>query len=239
MKTALITGSTGGIGSAVARKFAQAGYQLVLLDKVQSDFEGALSLKCDVSNPEDVAHSFEQIQAKYESIDVLANIAGINLKSSIHDMDAALWNQLYKVNVGGMFLCAKHAIPLLSKSANPSIVNMASISGHVASADYPAYVTSKAVVESFTAGLSQEAGRLGIRVNAVAPGWVDGGFTDEARKTHPAPDELDKMARSASLLGRMAKPDEIADAVFWLASEKASFVTGQTMLVDGGLMRVH
>lgn len=121
----------------------------------------------------------------------------------------------------------------------PSIVNLASVSGYVASPDYPAYVTSKAAVESFTAALSQEVGSRGIRVNAVAPGWVNAGFTDKAKDEATDPAELDSAAREAHLLGRMAEPEEVATAALWLCSHKASFVTGQTLFVDGGFMRKH
>jgi NAD(P)-dependent dehydrogenase (short-subunit alcohol dehydrogenase family) len=129
-------------------------------------------------------------------------------------------------------------MPLMTGEA-PAIVNMASISGHVASPDYPAYVASKAAVESFTWALAGEAGARGIRVNAVAPGWVEAGFTRAALATAADPAALRDKARAAHLLGRMARPEEIAAAILWLASPKASFVTGETLFVDGGLMRVH
>ena len=144
---------------------------------------------------------------------------------------------MMEVNVGHMFLTAKNALPLMGEGS--AIVNMASISGHVATPDYPAYVTTKAAVESFTFALAQEAGDRGIRVNAVAPGWVNAGFTDAALAEAANPQDIFDAAREAHLLGRMAEPEEVADAALWLASAEASFVTGQTIFVDGGLMRKH
>lgn len=141
------------------------------------------------------------------------------------------------VNVGAMFLTAKHA--LLARSDRVAIVNMASISGHVASPDYPAFVTTKAAVESFTFALAGEVAGRGIRVNAVAPGWVAAGFTRAALETATDSEALLPAARRAHVPGRMAEPAEIAKAILWLASPKASFVTGETLFVDGGLMRVH
>lgn len=242
MGTAAITGASGGIGRAMVHTFAQAGYDIALLDLTEpllpKDARG-VAMAVDLTDPDAVAGAFERIGAEFGRLDALVNIAGINHRSPISDMDAEDWDRVMATNVGTMFLTARFGVPLLEKGMTPSIVNLASVSGHVASPDYPAYVTSKAAVESFTAALSQEVGSRGIRVNAVAPGWVNAGFTDKAKDEATDPAELDRAARDAHLLGRMAEPEEVATAALWLCSQKASFVTGQTLFVDGGFMRKH
>lgn len=241
-RVAAITGAAGGIGAATVAAFAAAGHAVVALDRTPGPVpEGAdgLSLTCDLADEGAVAAAFAAVADRYGHLDALVNIAGINHRAGVREMALADWNRMLDVNVGAMFLTAKYGLSLLGRGTTPAIVNMSSISAHVASADYPAYVTTKAAVDSFTWALAGEVAGRGIRVNAVAPGWVDAGFTLAARQMAKDPAALDAAAAKAHLLGRMAAPAEIAAAILWLASPKASFVTGECLFVDGGLTRVH
>ena len=237
MGVAVITGAAGGIGVAVVKAFENANYDCVLLDRQKIDEPGLVSIALDLSNPVDVQSAFAKISGRFNEIDALVNLAGVNLRSSVRNMQVTDWDELMNINVGHMFLTAKCAMSMMRRGS--SITNMASISGHVASADYPAYVTSKAAVESLTIALSVELKGAGIRVNAVAPGWVNAGFTHAALDTSDDPDAIFAAAKEAHLLGRMAEPDEIAEAILWLAGPTATSVNGQTLFVDGGLMRKH
>jgi NAD(P)-dependent dehydrogenase (short-subunit alcohol dehydrogenase family) len=242
MRVAVVTGAAGDIGAATARAFAEAGHSVVLMDRNPAKVpEGAeaLVLSLDLTDPEAVAAGFAAVAARFGRVDVLACIAGINHRAPVAEMAVADWDRMLDVNVGHMFLCAKHAVPLMAESESPAIVCMASISGHVATLDYPAYVTTKAACESFAWALAGEVAGQGIRVNAVAPGWVAAGFTRAALEDATDAAGLRAKAAAAHLLGRMAEPEEVAAAFVWLASPAASFVTGTTLFVDGGLMRVQ
>jgi NAD(P)-dependent dehydrogenase (short-subunit alcohol dehydrogenase family) len=242
MRVAAITGAAGDIGAATACAFAAAGHALVLLDRHAAPVPAgaeALVLTTDLADPAAVAAAFAAAADRFGRIDALACIAGINHRAPVADIAMADWDRMLDVNVGHMFLCAQNAIPLMAGADNPAIVCMASIAGHVATPDYPAYVTTKAAVESFAWALAGEVAPQGIRVTAVAPGWVEAGFTREGLALAADPGALRAQATAAHLLGRMAQPEEIAAAILWLASPAASFVTATTLFVDGGLMRVH
>jgi NAD(P)-dependent dehydrogenase (short-subunit alcohol dehydrogenase family) len=245
-KTAIITGAAGGMGAATARLFAAEGARVGLMDlpgqrgeaiadAIRSSGGSALFVPADLLHEDQISAAVGRVAEAFGGVDCLINIAGINHLSNVEHMDVAAWDRMMNVNVRAMALTMKHAIAPLERSGG-AIVNMASVSAFVGSVGYSAYVTTKGAVISLTRSAAVELAPLGIRVNAVAPGWVDTPFTDAAIALAPNPEEVRGGAKSEHVLGRMAQPEEVAEGIAFLCSEAAGFITGETLFVDGGFM---
>ena len=236
-RSALVTGAARGIGLATTKRFLAANYRVALLDIDGETLDGAiaalnepeltLALTCDVALPDQVEAAVAQVKARFGSLDALVNNAGVAVFKPALETSLAEFQRVMDVNLAGPFLMTKAVVPLMGAGA--SIVNITSISGLRASALRIAYGTSKAALAHLTTQLALELSVLGIRVNAVAPGPVD---TAMAKAVHSAAIRADY--HDAIPLGRYGLEEEIAEAVFFLASERASYITGQTLGVDGG-----
>lgn len=246
-KVIFITGAASGMGAAVARLAAAEGARVVIGDlptqngeqvatEIRAQGGKAIALACDVGNETQVQTAFVTTAQQFGALHGLVNIAGVNRKGRITEMSAEDWDWVMAINVRGTMVACKYAIPLLRQSGGGAIVNMASVSGSIGSDGYAAYHTSKGAIMSFTRSLSEEVAADRIRVNAVAPGWVDTPFTNAALALAPDPEGLRAQANAMHALGRMAQPQEVANAILWLLSDEASFVTATTLLVDGGFM---
>jgi NAD(P)-dependent dehydrogenase (short-subunit alcohol dehydrogenase family) len=246
-QVALITGAAGGIGSAIARLFAAEGAAVMVADahgagagELAGEILGAGgragAAQLDVTDRHSVRSVMAATEAQFGTLTILVNAAGILRTGHIDEMDEDAWDELLAVNVTGTFLCTKYAVPLLKAAGGGAIVNLSSVSAFIGSEDGFAYGVTKGAVLSFTFGIAQELAPFGIRVNALCPGWVDAGFTHQALRTLPNPDELRARANSLHALGRMARPEEVAQAALFLASGAASFITGTPLFVDGGYM---
>lgn len=228
---ALVTGAARGIGLATAQGFAAQGWRVVLLDRdadelarVVSDLPDATALVCDISDPDAVAASF----ATLDRLDCLVNNAGVAQFGPIEACDFALWRTIMATNLDGTFLCSQAALPLL-KDSRGSIVNVTSISGLRASTLRVAYGTSKAAVIQLTKQQAAELGEYGIRANCVCPGPVR---TKLAMAVHSQ--EIINAYHDAIPLNRYGSEAEIAAAIIFLASDSASYITGQVLAADGG-----
>ena len=235
----LVTGAARGIGLATAKKFLAGGWRVALLDidgqtleqamNGFGDEEGVLSVHCDVADADRVTAAIEAIEHWAGRLDALVNNAGIAVFKPIMEVSVDEWSEVLAVNLTGPFICTKASVPLMQKSGGGSVVNIGSISGLRASMLRVAYGTSKAGLAHLTKQQAAELGTIGIRVNLVAPGPVD---TAMAKKVHTPDIRADY--HDAIPLGRYGLENEIADAILFLCSDRASFITGQTLAVDGG-----
>lgn len=245
-QVALITGAAGGIGSAIARLFAAEGAAVVLADqnaeglhKLERELTAqkhrAKAIPTNVCSSASVQKTVALALAHFGKLTLCVNAAGILRQGRVDEMSEEDWNALMAVNVKGVFLTCKHVVPAL-KVAGGAIVNLSSVSALVGSDGSFAYTASKGAVTSMTYGIAQELAPFGIRVNVLCPGWVDAGFTHQALRQTLEPQLLLDTAKNAHLLGRMAAPEEVAQGALFLASQRASFVTGTSLFVDGGFM---
>ena len=238
-KVALVTGAARGIGLAVARRFLREGWRVALLDIEGEQLRGAvaaltdpdntLALHCDVSDAAAVADAVEAVERRFGRFDALVNNAGVAVFAPVLETSDEDWNRILAVNLTGPFLCTKAAAPLMREHGGGAIVNITSISAVRASTLRSAYGTSKAGLAHLTKQLAVELAALGIRVNAVAPGPVE---TAMAKAVHTP--EIRADYHDAIPLNRYGLEEELAEAVFFLCSERSSYITGQILAVDGG-----
>jgi NAD(P)-dependent dehydrogenase (short-subunit alcohol dehydrogenase family) len=238
-KVALVTGAARGIGLATAKKFLNEGWRVVLLDidanTLKNAFEAiknteiTLSIVCDVSVPDQVYDAVNQILKKFNRIDALVNNAGIAVFKSVMDTTFEEWSRILAVNLSGSFICTQACVPSMLAVGGGSIVNITSISGARASLLRVAYGTSKAALMHLTKQQAAELGNAGIRVNGVSPGPVD---TAMAKQVH-TPD-IRSDYRDAIPLNRYGTEEELAEAIYFLSSDKASYINGEILNVDGG-----
>ncbi len=250
-RVAVITGAASGIGEATAVLFAERGYQVVGLDiarKSMSPSSGSedpspkmLWRRCDVRIENQVKQVVRDVVARFGRLDVLVNNAGMVLTRSLTQTRWTEFDRLFSLNVGGQFLMCKYAIPTMRKAKGGSIVNIASVSAHVGSINNVLYCGSKGAIVALTRALALELAEDGIRVNSISPGYVDTPMlrTDlqaQARLTGVAVDEVVAQETTGQLFRRFAAPREVAEAIYFLASEAASFITGSDLVVDCGWM---
>ncbi len=242
-KVAVVTGAARGMGLATAKRLLDDGATVYMLDIAASNgateahaLNGATFIAVDVRDEANIAAAAAQVQTEHGAAHMLVNIAGVNLFKRVEAMPVDGWDNMMAVNVTGIFLMMKHFVPLMRDAGGGAIVNMGSVSAFVGSDGYAAYVTTKGAVLSLTKSVALEFAAYNIRVNAVAPGWVDTQFTDDGLALADDPEVARGGAVTAHVLGRMAQSKEIANAISYLLSDKASFITGETLFVDGGFM---
>lgn len=235
MQTAIVTGAARGIGLATTQLTLAEGWQVAMIDRdaaalmaAAEGLENVFPVVCDVSDPEQVSAMTAKVVDRFGRIDALVNNAGVADFRPLADTDLAIWREVMAINLDGVFLTSQTVLPHL-KATQGAIVNIASISGLRASTLRVAYGTSKAAVIHLTRQQAAELGEWGVRANCVAPGPVD---TKLALAVHsPA---IRAAYHDAIPLNRYGREHEIAEAIVFLCSKRASYVTGQVIAVDGG-----
>jgi NAD(P)-dependent dehydrogenase (short-subunit alcohol dehydrogenase family) len=245
-KTAIVTGAGSGIGRAIALRFAREGANVVAVDwnaqslaacaaAIGEEGGRAAAVHADVSKSGEVQAAVRAAEENYGRLDILVNNAAIQILGRLEETSEEDWDRLQAVNLKGVFLCTKYAIPVLRRSGGGAIVNIASILGLVGDPDLAAYCAMKGGVLALTRAAALSYGPEGIRVNAICPGDVDTPMVREYFAAAPDPAALRAEVASKYALRRISTPEEIASAALFLASEESSFMTASTVVIDGGL----
>lgn len=240
-KVTIITGAASGIGKATALLFAEHGARVVVADidihggkktvtEIQKVGNEAKFIKTDVTNIIDTQNVVAQTVDTYGKLDILFNNAGIAMRLPVDELPEDDWHRCLDVNLNGVFLCAKAAIPAMQKNGCGSIINMSSIYGIVGADVRAAYVASKGAVTNLTRGMALDYAKDNIRVNCICPGFVETPLVAGVIKT---PDEYQKLADKHPMR-RLGQPEEIAYGALYLASDESAFVTGIALPIDGG-----
>lgn len=240
-KNVLVTGASGGIGKAIAICFAKHGYDVIVhyngneqaaletLKIVQEYSPNSMKIKGNISNAEEVENIFKTIQEKYSKLDVLINNSGITKDNLCLRMSEQDFMDVMNVNCKGTFLCSKQASRMMMRKKSGCIINMASVVGISGNAGQANYAASKAAVIGLTKSLAKELGSRNIRVNAIAPGFI------ETKMTEALKEEVKQAMLKQIPLACFGKAEEVADCAFFLA-EYGSYITGQVIQVDGGML---
>lgn len=238
-KVAIVTGGASGIGLATVKRMAAEGAKVLLADYAKQGIEIAADLKAegfkveyfhvDVSSEEQVAAMVARAVDLWGRLDIMVANAGIGSAGKADEMTAEAWNRVIGINLTGVFFCDKHAILAMRKSGGGSIINTASILGHVGFPGTTSYPAAKGGVVNLTRTMAIDYAKENIRVNAICPGFIETPLVQNGL----TPEMLAGIA-AMHPMGRLGKPEEIANAILFLASDEASFITGTSLLADGG-----
>jgi NAD(P)-dependent dehydrogenase (short-subunit alcohol dehydrogenase family) len=247
-KVVAVTGGAHGIGRATALRFASEGASVAVLDVRDGEGEEVAAecgraggtgryYNCDVTDPGAVAAAVQRVAADLKTIDVLHANAGRLRAGTVLETDLDEWSRILSVNVTGMYLVVRETVPVMRSGGGGAIVTTGSISGLFGEPALTAYTASKAAVVNMTRSLAIDLAPAGIRVNCVCPGWVDTGFNDpQFDHDQMTGEDIQALIDRTVPMRRQGEPEEMAAAVAFLASSDASYITGQTLVVDGGLL---
>lgn len=237
-KIIVVTGAAKGIGAACAKLFSESGARVALLDVSEGDSFTAgdcgLYIHCNVSVENEVIAAFEQVRQQFGGVDILVNNAGIQRYGTVTETSAEAWDEVMNVNLKSLFLCAKYAIPFMLEKNKGVIVNMASVQAFVSQPKVAAYTTAKTAILGLTRSIAVDYAPY-IRCVAVCPGTIDTPMLRDSFALSPDPGEVMQECIDMHLTKRIGTPEEVAELVKYLCDDKASFITGQAIRIDGGL----
>ena len=241
-RTVVITGGSKGIGRSVAYRFAEENAKIIIIHFDPSDDASnetiaqlsangvtAESYRADISSFEVADSLFREILEKHEKIDVLINNAGITRDTLLLRMSEEIWDDVLRVNLKSVFNCTKAVIRPMSQQRSGAIVNISSVVGQIGNFGQSNYAASKAGIMGFTKSIAREVAGRGVNVNAVAPGFID------TEMTQVIPEKAKENFLKQIPFGKMGKPEDVAEAVYWLCSNAAGYITGQVIHVNGGM----
>jgi NAD(P)-dependent dehydrogenase (short-subunit alcohol dehydrogenase family) len=235
MKVALVTGASRGIGAAIADRFAREGVRVVGVSRTHFESDRDVEFaRADVSRPADVERVVEDIVERHGRLDVVVNNAAIEHEGTVVDTSPEEWDHVMAVNLRSVFLCAKYAIPHLSRTRG-AIINVASVDGLWAEPSLAAYCAAKGGVIALTRAIAIDHGREGVRCMCICPSYVATDMLEQFYDAQPDPGAAREGAAALHALGRISTPAEVAALAVWLSSDDASFATGQAYVLDGGL----
>lgn len=243
-KVAIVTGAGSGIGAETARLFDREGAFVVLagdrpedIAAVAAELSGeAVAVPADISDPHQVARLVDEAHWQFGRVDVLVNNAGIVLSADILSTEPEQWDRVFAVNVRGTYLCIRAVLPGMLAQGSGSIVNIASVAGHIGLHRRAAYSASKGAISALTRQVAVEYAGSGVRCNAICPGTIDTPMVAQAISLAPDPEAFRAELHARTPIGRIGVPRDIANAALFLASDESSFVTGTEVFVDGGLV---
>lgn len=241
-KVCIVTGGGSGIGRATARVFAREGAKVVVADRkpeaaaaVARELPGAIAVTVDVSKSGDVKRMVDDALKAFGRLDVIVNNAGYGTFGTVVDIAEQEWDDLMAVNVRGVYLCCKYAIPAMKKTGGGAIVNVASVVASVGIRNRAAYVASKGAVAALTRAIALDHVAEGIRCNAIAPGTIDTPYYDDVMARAPDPVAFRKGLEARQPIGRLGTAEEMADCILFLASDESRFAVGAIVTIDGGM----
>lgn len=245
-RAAIVTGAATGVGRGIAEHFARVGARVLVCDvdveggeRVADGLAGegheAVFYRADVSSSADARALVDHAVERWDGLDILVNNAGVQVEKTIEELEPAEWDRLMDVNLKGVYLCSKHAIPAMRERGGGSIVNIASVNGFWVEPRLGAYCASKGGVIALSRATATDFGRDGIRCNCICPGYVDTGMAGRYLDSHADPVRARAEVASLHALGRVGQPQDIAACAQFLASDAAGFATGAAFVLDGGL----